>query len=370
VISFEPTEEQDLVRATVRDFAVNALRGAARDADEHSALPEGFLAEAWSLGLTASQIPEAYGGGAARSPLTNTLVLEELGYGDPALAAAAAAPSLFATAIVDAGTEEQRRRFLPLFCGDAFHPASLAIVEPRPAFDPTALETTAVRGADCFRLTGRKSFVPLGETASHFLVTAKRADAAPGSFAGLDAFIVARDAAGLGIRGPEPNLGLRALPTATLDLDGVEVPAADRIGGERGCDVGRIVASSRVGLAALQVGLARAVLDYVLPYAKERVAFGEAIAQKQAIAFMLADMAIEVVAMRWLVWKAASRLERGEDATREAHLARSYVATQTMKIADNGIQVLGGHGFIREHPVELWYRHARTLSVLEGVAAV
>jgi alkylation response protein AidB-like acyl-CoA dehydrogenase len=111
-------------------------------------------------------------------------------------------------------------------------------------------------------------------------------------------------------------------------------------------------------------------MEYAIPYAKERVAFGEAIARKQAIAFMLADMAVETDAVRWLVWKAASQLEQGADATRAAHLARLYAAEQAMTIADNGVQVLGGHGFIREHPVELWYRHARTLGVLEGAVTV
>ena len=114
------------------------------------------------------------------------------------------------------------------------------------------------------------------------------------------------------------------------------------------------------------VGLSRAVMEYAIPYAKDREAFGEAIAKKQAIAVMLSDMTIEVDSMRWLVWKAASELENGLDATRSSHLARVYCAREAMKIGDNGLQVLGGHGFIREHPVEMWYRNVRTLGVLEG----
>ena len=117
-------------------------------------------------------------------------------------------------------------------------------------------------------------------------------------------------------------------------------------------------------------GLSRAVLEYCVPYAKEREAFDEPIARKQAIAFTLADMHIEIESMRWLVWKAASRLEKGLDTRREAHLARAYAAEKSMWIADNGVQVLGGHGFIREHPVELWFRSARTLGVLEGTTSV
>jgi alkylation response protein AidB-like acyl-CoA dehydrogenase len=186
----------------------------------------------------------------------------------------------------------------------------------------------------------------------------------------VQAFVVPRDAAGLSISEPEKKLGLKALPTGTLALERVELPAAAKLGGDTGCDARRILDLSRTALGAVLVGVSRAVLEYAIPYAKDREAFDEAIAKKQAIAFTLADMRIEVDAMRWLVWKAASRLERGEAATREAHLARTYCTRQAMKIADDGVQVLGGHGFIREHPVELWYRNVRTLGVLEGAASL
>jgi acyl-CoA dehydrogenase len=181
---------------------------------------------------------------------------------------------------------------------------------------------------------------------------------------------VPRSAKGLTVGEREKTVGLRGLPMVSLSLDAVEVPAADRLGGDAGMDVRRLLASTRIAGAALLLGLGRAVKDYAIPYAKDRHAFGEAIAQKQAIAFMLSSMEVETQALRWLVWKAASVLEHGRDATREAVLASRTATEQIMKIADNGVQVLGGHGFIREHPVEMWYRHARTLGVLEGVAAV
>ena len=153
-------------------------------------------------------------------------------------------------------------------------------------------------------------------------------------------------------------------------LERVALPASARLGGAAGCDVKRLLAHSRAGLASVMVGLSRAVLEYAVPYAKDRVAFDQAIAQKQSIAFGLADMHIETEASRWLTWNAASELEKGRDATRSAHQARSYAASKSMWIADNGVQVLGGHGFIREHPVEMWYRNARTLGVLEGTVAL
>lgn len=368
MISYGPTEEQEVARDAMRDFASSAIRPLARRCDEDSQVPDEFLEQAWQLGLVATQIPEAFGGaGEPRSPITNTLVLEELAFGDAALALAAISPALFAMPIVEFGTEAQQREFLPLFCGDEFHAASLALVEPGPCFDPTGLRTRAERKGDGYVLSGAKCFVPLADRASHFLVLARNGgDGADAT----QAFIVPRDAAGLTIEAPEKNLGLRALPTGTLTFERVEVPASARLGGDAGCDARRIVNLARTAQAAVLVGVSRAVMEYAIPYAKDREAFDEAIAKKQAIAFTLADMCIEVDAMRWLVWQAASKLERGLDATREAQLARIYCARQAMKIADDGVQVLGGHGFIREHPVELWYRNARILGVLDGAALV
>ena len=366
MISFGPTEEQDVARDAMRDFAATAMRPIARRCDEDSKTPEEFLEQAWQLGLVATQLPEAYGGaGEARSPITNTLVLEELAFGDAALALAATSPALFAMPVAEFGTEAQKQALLPLFCGDRFHAASLALVEPGPCFDPTALRTKAERKGDGFVLSGSKCFVPLADRASHFLVLAREngGDA-------VQAYVVPRDAQGLTIAAPEKNLGLRALSTGSLTFERVEVPASARLGGDAGCDARRIVNLTRTAQAAVLVGVSRAVMEYAIPYAKDREAFDEAIAKKQAIAFTLADMRIEVDAMRWLVWQAASRLENGLDATREAQLARIYCARQAMKIADDGVQVLGGHGFIREHPVELWYRNVRTLGVLDGAALV
>jgi alkylation response protein AidB-like acyl-CoA dehydrogenase len=365
VISFKLTDEQEVVREAMHEFAEQEMRPIAREADEESKVPESFLAQSWELGLVSTQLPEEFGGGGEeRSPITNAIVLEELAWGDATLALAALAPAGFAFAIADSGTEEQRRSYLPLFCGDAYHAAALAVNEPGALFDPRTPRTVAEpRGQGGFVLTGAKCLVPLADRASDFLVVARHG-------AGLDAFVVPRDAEGLRISAPEKNLGLKALPTGTLELEQVEVPAAARLGGEAGCDVQRLVDGARVALAAALVGVSRAAVDYCVPYARDRRAFDQAIAQKQGIAFKIADMHIETDAQRWLVWKAASQLEQGIDATRSAHHARAYSARHAMTIADDGVQVLGGHGFIREHPVEMWYRNARTLGVLEGTASV
>jgi alkylation response protein AidB-like acyl-CoA dehydrogenase len=364
VISFQPTEEQEVARDALHDFAEQAVRPIARECDEASAVPSEFLDQTWELGLVSTSIPESYGGGGEpRSPVTNAIVLEELAWGDATLATAALAPAAFANAVLDQGTDAQKQELLPLFCGESFHAASLAWVEPGAASEPLLPRTLAEPKGTGFALSGVKSFVPFGDTASHFLVVCR-------NNGGHDAFIVPRGAEGLTISEPEKNLGLRALPTATLELERVELPASARLGGDAGCDVRRLLNHSRAALAAVMTGLSRAVVEYAIPYAKDRRAFDQAIAQKQGIAFKLAEMHIEADAMRWLTWKAASQLEQGADALKAAHHARAYAAEQSMFVADEGVQVLGGHGFIREHPVEMWYRNARTLGVLEGTLAL
>ena len=364
MISFGLSEEQELVRETLREFAAEILRPLGRECDETSSIPDELLQSAWEFGLTSTQIPaDCGGGGEERALVTNAIVLEELAYGDAALALALAAPSQFANAILDYGTDEQKKKYLPLFCGEQFHAASLALLEPGPVAEPMRPRTQAEPKGDGWVLSGQKSFVVLGDRASHFLVFARNLD-------GVDAFIVARDAEGLTISEPELNMGLKGLTTVGLDLERVEVAAGDRLGGEAGCSVAQLINNSRVALGSVLLGLSRAVLDYCVPYSKDRVAFDEPISKKQSIAFRLAEMHIECEAMRNLIWQAASYLENGRDASAQARYARTYVNEKALWIADNGIQVLGGHGFIREHPVEMWFRHARTLSVLEGSAAV
>jgi len=364
MISFGMSEDQQLVRDTMREFAAEAIRPLGRECDEASSIPDDFFQMAWDLGLTSTQIPAEYGGaGEDRSPVTNVILLEELAHGDAALAIAAVAPSQFVNAIVDYGSEEQKKKYLPMFCGDRYHAASLAILEPSPVAEPLRPRTVAEPKGDGFVISGAKSFVVFGDRASHFLVFARNDDR-------VDAFVVPRDAEGLTISEPELNMGMKGLTTVGLELERVEVAAADRLGGEAGADAAQIVNNSRVALGAVLLGLSRAVLEYCVPYTKDRVAFDEPISKKQSIAFRLADMHIECDAMRHLVWQAASHLEQGRDATQKARFVKTYVSEKALWIADNGIQVLGGHGFIREHPVEMWFRHARTLGVLEGAVGV
>jgi acyl-CoA dehydrogenase len=376
MVSFELSEDQKLLRETVAAFAVEQIRPLARDADERGAAPDSVVAKAWELGLVASAIPESYGGfGDAPSALTGVIVLEELGYGDLSIALHVLAPRLLVYPLLAHGTEEQKRRLLPAFTQGEFRAATAAVVEPSLHFDLSALTTTATPDTNGFVLRGRKAFVPLAEVSETVLVYARRDDRPQSEnpaegYRAVDAFLVDRGASGLEMSPPERNMGIKALRSHELSLNDVCLGAECRLGGDRGIDFGRLMNRSRVALGALAVGVARAAFEYARDYAKERKAFGLAIAQKQAIAFMLAEMAIEIDASRLLVWEAAWKLDRSEDATREAYLAKQYAANMALKVTDNAVQVLGGHGYVRDHPVELWLRNARGFASFEGMAIV
>src|SRR5262245_49967050 len=361
MVSFNPTEDQELIRRTAAAFGRDVLRPASREADESSTLPQAVVDQGWELGIVQSGIPEEFGGaGEPRSALTSAVLLEELAYGDLAGALHLLTPRLFTLPLTLCGTPEQRARWLGRFAGERFVAATAAIVEPRWDFDTTRLTTRAERDGTDWVLTGTKAWVPLADRAEAMLVYAATTD-------GAGAFIVEKGAQGLSVGAREKNMGLRALDTFAVALDRVRVPGANRLGGPA-AQVDALLDAARVATAALAVGVSRAAFDYAVTYAKDRRAFGQAIGQKQAIAFKLADMAIEIDAIRLLTWEAAWRIDCALPATREAVLARQYAADRALKITDDAVQVLGGHGYIRDHPVELWLRNARGFATMDGLA--
>jgi acyl-CoA dehydrogenase len=363
MVNFKPSDEQELVRDTMAGFAREVLRTHARESDEKGEVPEDVVRRGWELGLVQSSIPEALGGyGDARSPVMNGLILEELAYGDLALTLHLLTPRLFTTPLLVAGTDAQRERWLGRFTGPEFTVATAAFTEPRWDFDPSAMQTRAEKKGGDWVLSGTKCLVPLAATAEAFVVYAATPD-------GLGAFVVERGASGLTVGERERNMGIKALATHPVTLENVRLPADNRIGAEKTSLV-PLLDAGRVAVAALATGVARAAFDYARDYAKERRAFGVFIAQKQAIAFKLADMAIEIDSMRLLAWEAAWMLERGEPATREAVLAKQYASQSSLAVTDNAVQVLGGHGYIRDHLVELFLRNARGFTTFDGLATV
>lgn len=366
--SFEPTEEQQSIIDTVRDFAKTEMRPKSMEADEKSALPDGFLQKSWDLGLAVAGIPEAYGGsGIERSAVTGALLAEELGYGDVAMGIATLVPALVAYPIVDNGTEEQKKKYLPMFTGSSFPKATAAVLEPTWDFDASELETTAEKKDGGYVLNGKKCLVPLGSAAELFLVYAR--EGGPG-YGNVQAFFVPRNTPGFTVGEKEKNMGIKALDTVSLKLENVKVPAAARLGGDQGVNFERVMSYSRIALSSLAVGVSRAAMDHSINYAKERTAFGEAIGQRQAVAFMIAEMALEIDATRLLVWEAAWHLDKGESGLKETYLAKMYADKVALKVTDNAVQVMGGHGYIRENPVEGWLRHARGFVTFDGMAMV
>lgn len=360
------TEEQQLMRETLRRFADEVMQPAAREADDRNAPVDGFMEAFGELGAIPMMVPESLGGAAERaSAVSNMLAAEDLSRGDMGLAYAVLAPLSFVDALVLWGSQEQRDELLPGFVEGEDLAASVALVEPHPLFDPAAPRTTAKKHSSGFVLEGEKSMVALADRARRFLVAAAVPKLGPRFF------IVDRDAAGLEVV-EEPAMGLRAAALGRLRLDGVRVPSEALLGGEPALkDSGKAayhdaMDRARVAWGAMAVGTSQAVLDYVIPYCNDRVAFGEPISHRQGVAFMIADIAIELESMRMLVYRAAGRIDAGLVARREAYLARTLCAEKGMEIGTNGVQLLGGAGFVKDHPMEAWYRHLRAVGIMDG----
>jgi alkylation response protein AidB-like acyl-CoA dehydrogenase len=363
LISFSLSEEQQMIVSTVKQFATDVMRKKFRECEEAGEIPAEIVDAAWDLGLVISCIPEQFGGaGWDHSVLTGTLMAEELAWGDLSMAMHILTPSLAVLPLVEMGTEEQKKKYLPQLCGGRFTPATAACVEPRYNFDACQLHTAARRNG-AYVLSGDKCYVPLAEQALFTLVyAAEDTDS--------QCFIVDRGTKGLAIGDREKNMGIKALTTYELTLNKCKISLDNRLGGEKGSDVKRLINLSRVALAAMAVGVGRSSFEFSRDYARDRQAFGEPIGSRQAIAFMIADMAIEVDAARLLTWEAAWKLDKNQGATREACLAKMYADNMAMQVTDSGVQVMGGHGYVRENPVELWFRNGRGFPSFTGLAIV
>ncbi|ABM12727.1 MULTISPECIES: acyl-CoA dehydrogenase family protein [Mycolicibacterium] len=360
-----PDEDQKMIVETVEEFAEEILRPAAYDADDAASYPPDLIAKAAELGITAINVPEDFDGIAEhRTTVTGALVAEALAYGDMGLALPILAPGGVASALTHWGSADQQATYLKEFSGDNVPQACVAIAEPHPLFDPTALKTTAVRTPSGYRLDGVKSLVPAAADAEVFIIAAQ--------LNGKPAlFIVEASTKGLTVT-PDPSMGIRAAALGRVELDKVTVPLSARLGEEDATDAdySEAIALSRLGWAALAVGTSHAVLDYVIPYVKERTAFGEPIAHRQSVAFMCANIAIELDGLRLITWRGAARADQGMSFAREAALAKKLGSDKAMQIGLDGVQLLGGHGYTKEHPVERWYRDLRALGVAEGVVVL
>ncbi|MFT3900696.1 MAG: acyl-CoA dehydrogenase family protein [Gordonia sp. (in: high G+C Gram-positive bacteria)] len=367
LFNLTPDDEQQMIADTVKDFASGILRPAAYEADAKAEAPAEILERSAELGITMINVPEEFDGAAAeRGVVTNALVAEAMAYGDMGLAVPLLAPSGVATTLTNFGSDEQQSTYLPDFAGDNVPQSAVVIAEPKPLFDAFSLSTKATRVPSGYRLTGVKSFVPAAGSSELFIVGAEL-DGRPALF------IVESDSKGLVVEA-DPGMGLRAAGMGRLLLDDVTVPESAIIGGKDGdtsfAAYRDVVRLSRLGWAALAAGTGRAVLDYVIPYVNEREAFGEPISNRQAVAFMVATIATELDGLKLVTLRGASRAEQGLSFARESALARKLTIDKGLQIGLDGIQLLGGHGFTKEHPVERWYRDLRGAGLGEGIVVL
>ena len=359
------TEEQRITREAMNRFAVQELKAIARSADEDARAPDGFYQKTMELGLTILPIPEHLGGaGEPRSPVSNMLNAEDLGYGDMSLAIGALTPLSFVNVLLDFASEDQQEQFLTPLAAESFKAATIALMEPAATFSAKKPATTAVKEGSGYVLNGVKSMVPLADQSDQILVIAHLEGE------GVCGFVVNAAAEGVTIEN-EPFMGLRPLALGRVGLENVLVPESAKIGSsDKPFDIQRVQDLSALGLCATAVGCCQSALDYVVPYVNERVAFGEPISNRQSVAFMVANIAIELDAMRMMVYRAASRAEQGLSFHKQAYQARLICAQRSMEIGTNAVQLLGGHGFTREHPVEMWYRNLRAVGILQGAVVI
>jgi alkylation response protein AidB-like acyl-CoA dehydrogenase len=359
-----PDDEQQMFQEAVRDFAEAKVRPAAKDADAESAISEELLSQANELGVNMLGVPEELGGVMQeQAAVGSVLIGEALAHGDLGIAYAVLAPGAVATAIGHWGTADQQATYLPEFTGENVPAAALALLEPQPLFDPFALQTKARKEGGDWVLDGAKSLVARPGDCELFVVAAEVEGQGP------RLFVIESKTDGLAVE-PEPAMGLRPAATGRLVLEGVKVPAAALMGEGKREAYAECVQRARIAWCALTVGAAQAVLEYVIPYVNERTAFGEPVSNRQGVAFTVSDIGIETDGMRLLTYRAASRADQGKYFGHEAALARRLCVAKGMQVGSDGVQLLGGHGYVKEHPVERWYRDLRAAGVMEGALLV
>ena len=383
MIDFSLTDEQRAIQELARDFARREIRPVAAEYDEREEMPWPVLRKAAKVGLLSYGLPEEQGGGGVPDGIvgvTNFIVTEELAWGCAAIATEITSSAYAAGPILAFGTEEQRGRYLPLFCDpDEVHLGALCLTEPQAGSDISAITTTARHEGGEWVLDGRKQFITNGGIAAVHIVFARVEGEQ-----GMGAFIVEGGTPGLSMGRKERKLGVRASHTAEVILEGCRVPDSNRLAGaptapqlrrsRRGegelsgaAQALTLLQYSRMTFAAAALGIARAAFEHARDYARQRTAFGVPIGRHQAVAFKLADMAIEIEAARALLWRAGWLATSGRPlALAEGSMAKCLTADVAVRCCTEAIQILGGHGYVRDHPVEKWYRDAKLYQIWEG----
>jgi alkylation response protein AidB-like acyl-CoA dehydrogenase len=365
----ELTDEQQMVQTLAREFAEQEVKPIAAECDREGRFPHATVKRMGELGLLGMAIPEGQGGGGAGT-LAYVLALEEVAVACASHAVVMSVHnSLVCEPILKFGTPEQHRRFLgPLASGQGL--GCFALTEPQAGSDATNLTTRGRRDGDHYVLDGRKMFVTTGRESTLALAFAQTDPER--AHRGISAFLVEKGTPGFLVPKVEDKLGLRASDTAEFVFEGCRVPAANRLGAEgQGFKIAmKAIDGGRIGIAAQAVGIARAALEASVAYAKERRSFGVPIGQHQMIQWMLADMATAVDAARLLTWRAAALKERGEPYGTASAMAKLFASETAMRVATDAIQVHGGYGYMKDYPVERFFRDAKITQIYEGTSQI
>jgi alkylation response protein AidB-like acyl-CoA dehydrogenase len=368
-VDFRPTEEQQLLRRSVREFAETEIRPHVREWDDTQHFPIELMPKLAALGLLGIQVPEQYGG-AAMSAIDYCICIEELARVDPGVALSVAAHNGLCSAhILLVGSEAQKQKYLvPLARGEKI--GAWGLTESTSGSDAAAMRTTASRAGDCWVLNGSKTFTTHGRVGDVMVVMAAT-DRAAGT-RGISAFVVDKGTPGMSPGKKEDKLGMRASDTSEVLFDNCRVPAGQLLGGEgQGfTNTMQVLDAGRIGIAALSVGLAQGAYEAALAYARERKAFGKTISSFQAIQWKLADAATRIEASRLLTYRAAYLKDRGGRTTLESSMAKLYASETAVRVADDCVQIHGGYGFVKDYPAEKYFRDVKLTTIGEGTSEI
>jgi alkylation response protein AidB-like acyl-CoA dehydrogenase len=362
--------EELAIRQWARGFAREYVRPDAAQLDRDRAYPESVLAAAHRAGLTTFAIPEEFGGGGMTAALSTALVAEEMAWGCVGVYSYIEGTNMFVSALREAGTEEQKKRWLTRFCGAKPSFGSFACTEPGAGSDVAGLQTTATKVSGGWQLSGEKVFITNAGVGDALIVAARVAGTT--GHDGLSLFMVDAAADGVAYGARARTLGWRASTNASVHLDHAFV-GDDDVLGEPGTGFAATVRTfqlSRIEVAAASIGIARAALEYARDYAKTRTAFGQTVSRFQGLAFPLADAVTRLTAARFLTWDAARAADRGEPFLAKVAMAKLFASEQAVDATNLAMQVLGGHGYVEDHPIEKWLRDARLETIEEGTSEI
>jgi acyl-CoA dehydrogenase len=373
VVDFALSDEQKAFQRLAHEFAEKEIRPVAAQYDESEEFPWDVVRKAAKMGLTSFYFPEKYGGGGVEDRITEFIVAEELAWGCAGIATCILGTGLAAAGIMALGTEEQKDKWIPMFCDENdVKIGAMALTEPEAGSDVQNLKTTAVKDGDEYVLNGVKCFITNGGIADVHVIFATTDPSA--GWGGLAAFIVPKGTPGLSMGKKEHKLGVRASHTAEVILQDCRIPAENRLGGEgaiAALGALKMLEYTRPGVGAAAVGIARAALEYATEYAKTRVQFRKPIIAHEGIGFKLADMAVKVDAARLMVWRAGWMGNNNIPFTRgEGSMAKLIAGDVAVEVCIDAIQVLGGYGYMREYPVEKWLRDSKIYQIWEGTAEI